>query len=329
MAKQVRFESIGGPEVLRIVEVDVPAPGPGEVRITVKALGLNRAESMYRSGSYIIDPIFPARLGSEAAGVIDAVGPDVTGLAPGDRVAVVPAFSYHDYGLYGDLVLAPARATVKLPDTLGWTAAAAVWMAYVTAWGALIDTAGLKAGEAVLIPAASSSVGLAAIQVANAVGAIPVALTRTAAKAALLREAGAAHVIVTEEADVAAEVRRITGGTGARVVFDPVGGPAFAQLAAVTAERGTLIVYGALDSRATPLPVGDVLGRSLTVRGYLIYEATQDDAKLAAAKAFVLDGLASGTLRPRIDRIFPFEQIADAHRHLEANGQIGKIVVTV
>lgn len=329
MAKQVRFESIGGPEVLQIVEVDVPAPGPGEVRIAVKALGLNRAESMYRSGSYIIDPIFPARLGSEAAGVIDAVGPGVTALAPGERVAVVPAFSYHDYGLYGDLVLAPARATVKLPDGLGWTDAAAVWMAYVTAWGALIDTAGLKAGETVLIPAASSSVGLAAIQVANAIGAIPVALTRTAAKAALLREAGAAQVIVTDEADLAAEVRRITGGAGARVVFDPVGGPAFAQLASVTAERGILIVYGVLDSRATPLPVGDVLGRSLTIRGYLIYEATQDDAKLAAATAFVLDGLAGGVLRPRIDRIFPFEAIADAHRHLEGNGQIGKIVVTV
>jgi NADPH:quinone reductase-like Zn-dependent oxidoreductase len=329
MAKQVRFESIGGPEVLQIVEVDVPAPGPGEVRIAVKALGLNRAESMYRSGSYIIDPVFPARLGSEAAGVIDAVGPDVTGLAPGDRVAVVPAFSYHDYGLYGDLVLAPARATVKLPGELSWTDAAAVWMAYVTAWGALIDTAELKAGETVLIPAASSSVGLAAIQVANAIGAIPVALTRTAAKADLLREAGAAHVIVTDTADLVAEVRRITGGTGARVVFDPVGGPAFAQLAAVTAERGMLIVYGALDSRATPLPVGDVLGRSLTVRGYLIFEASQDDARLAAATAFVLNGLASGALRPRIDRVFPFAEIADAHRHLEANGQIGKIVVTV
>ena len=329
MAKQVRFESIGGPEVLRIVEVDVPAPGSGEVRIAVKALGLNRAESMYRAGSYIIDPILPARLGSEAAGVIDAVGPDVTGLAPGDRVAVVPAFSYHDYGLYGDLVLAPARATVKLPGDLGWTDAAAVWMAYVTAWGALIDTAGLKAGETVLIPAASSSVGLAAIQVANAIGAIPVALTRTATKTALLREAGAAQVIVTDEADLVAEVRRITNGAGARVVFDPVGGPSFAQLAAVTAERGILIVYGALDSRATPLPVGDVLGRSLTIRGYLIFEASQDDAKLAAATAFVLDGLASGTLRPRIDRIFPFEAIADAHRHLEGNGQVGKIVVTV
>lgn len=329
MAKQVRFEAIGGPEVLQIVEVDIPAPGPGEVRISVKAIGLNRAESMYRSGTYIIDPVFPARLGSEAAGVIEAVGPDVTGFAPGDRVAVVPAFSYHDYGLYGDLVLAPARATVKLPDDLSFTDAAAVWMAYVTTWGALIDTAELKAGETVLIPAASSSVGLAAIQVANAIGAIPVALTRTAAKADLLREAGAAHVIVTDTADLVTEVRRITGGAGARVVFDPVGGPAFAQLATVTAERGMLIVYGALDPRATPLPVGDVLGRSLTIRGYLIFEASQDDAKLVIASNFILDGLAGGALRPRIDRIFPFEAIADAHRHLEGNGQIGKIVVTV
>ncbi|WP_447726822.1 zinc-dependent alcohol dehydrogenase family protein [Sphingomonas koreensis] len=329
MPRHIQFQQTGGPEVLRIVESDVPEPTAGEVRIAVKAIGLNRAESMYRSGTYIIDPIFPARLGSEAAGIVESVGPGVTGLTPGDRVAVVPAFSYHDYGMYGDLVLAPARAVAKLPDTIGWADAAAVWMAYVTAWGALIDTAGLRAGETVLIPAASSSVGLAAIQVANHIGAVPVALTRTAAKADILREAGAAHVIVAEEADLVTEVRRITHGAGARVVFDPVGGPGFASLAAATAERGTIIVYGALDSRATPLPVGDVLGRSLTVRGYLIFEATQDDAKLAAARAFVLDGLASGTLRPRIDRIFPFDQIADAHRYLEANGQIGKIVVTV
>lgn len=329
MAKQVQFDRTGGPEVLRIVEVAVPEPAAGEVRIAVKAIGLNRAESMYRSGSYIIDPIFPATLGSEAAGIVDAVGPGVTGLAPGDRVAVVPAFSYHDYGMYGDLVLAPARAAAKLPDAIGWTDAAAIWMAYVTAWGALIDTAGLRAGETVLIPAASSSVGLAAIQIANRVGANPVALTRTAAKADMLRQAGAAQVIVTQAADIIAQVRDITAGAGARVVFDPVGGPDFASLAAVTAERGILIVYGVLDSRATPLPIGDVLGRSLTVRGYLIFEATQDDAKLAAAKTFVLDGLADGTLRPHIDRIFPFDAIADAHRRLESNAQVGKIVVTV
>lgn len=329
MPRRVEFNQIGGPEVLRIVEAEIPEPAAGEVRIAVKAIGLNRAESMYRTGTYIIDPVFPARLGSEAAGIVDAVGPGVEGLAPGDRVAVVPAFSYHDYGMYGDLVLAPARAVAKLPDALGWTDAAAVWMAYVTAWGALIDTAGLGAGETVLIPAASSSVELAAIQVANRVGAVPVALTRTSAKASVLREQGAAHVIATGEADLVAEVGRITGGTGARVVFDPVGGPGFARLAAATATRGMLIVYGALDPRETPLPVGQVLGRSLTVRGYLMYEATQDDAKLAAAKAFVLDGLASGALRPRIDRTFPFEQIVEAHRYLEANGQVGKIVVTV
>ncbi|WP_343521336.1 zinc-dependent alcohol dehydrogenase family protein [Sphingomonas sp.] len=329
MPRHVEFEQTGGPEVLRFVEAEVPAPAAGEVRIAVKAIGLNRAESLYRSGTYIIDPVFPARLGSEAAGIVDAVGPGVAGLARGDRVAVVPAFSYHDYGMYGDLVLAPARAIARLPEDLGWIDAAAVWMAYVTAWGALIDTAKLAAGETVLIPAASSSVGLAAIQVARRVGAIPVALTRTSAKADALRKQGAAHVIATEEADLVAEVERITRGGGARVAFDPVGGPGFARLVAATATRGTILVYGALDPRETPLPVGEVLGRSLTVRGYLLYEATCDDAKLAAAKAFVLDGLASGELRPRIDRTFPFEQIVEAHRYLEANGQIGKIVVTV
>jgi NADPH:quinone reductase-like Zn-dependent oxidoreductase len=329
MSRHVRFHEVGGPEVLKIEDLPTPAPAEGQVRIRVKAIGLNRAESMYRSGNYVQDPVFPAQLGYEAAGVIDAVGPGVAEFAVGDHVSVIPAFDFSDYGLYGEVVLAPARATVKHPASLSWEDAAASWMQYITVWGALVDIAKLSRGDVVLIPAASSSVGLAAIEVANLLGAIPIALTRTRAKAAGLKTAGAAHVIVTDEQDLVAEVRKVTNGAGARVVFDPVGGPTFAKLAEATAHGGLMFLYGALSSDPTVLPVLPVLGRHLTIRGYELFEVTKDDVKIEPAKRFVLNGLESGALRPKIAKIFPFEQIVEAHRYLESNAQIGKIVVRV
>src|SRR4051812_47293382 len=194
MARVVRFHQTGGPEVLQIEQVDVPPPGKGEVQIAVKALGLNRAESMFRRGLYLESPRFPARLGYEAAGTVAAVGPGVEGFQVGEAVSTIPSFSLNTYGLYGELANAPAHAVTHHPASLSWEEAAAVWMQYLTAYGALIDIAGLRSGETILIPAASSSVGLAAIQIARSVGAIPVALTRGASKRDDLAKAGAAHV---------------------------------------------------------------------------------------------------------------------------------------
>lgn len=329
MSLKVQFHKTGGPEVLQIEDLPVREPKTGEVRIQVKAIGLNRAESMYRSGAYLIEPVFPAQLGYEAAGTIESVGPGVTDFAPGDAVSVIPAFSPHDYGLYGELVLAPVHAVVKHPPELSWNEAAAVWMAYVTVWGGLIDIAKLGKGDVILLPAASSSVGIAAIQVARSVGAIPIALTRTSAKADALLNAGAAHVIATEEVDLVAEVHRLTDGKGARVVFDPVGGPTFQKLAQATAERGIILLYGALSTDPGTLPVFEILARSLTVRGYVLFEVAADAAKLAKAKEFVLEGLKSGAFRPQIAKVFPFREIVESHRYLESNAQIGKVIVEV
>jgi NADPH:quinone reductase-like Zn-dependent oxidoreductase len=329
MPLAVRFHQIGGPEVLKIETVDVPPPGPGEVRIAVKALGLNRAESMFRFGQYLEDPIFPARLGYEAAGTIESVGPGVTGFKVGDAVSSIPSFSQNQYGAYGDLVLMPARAVAKHPANLSWTEAAAIWMQYLTAYGALIDIAQLGPGDSLVIPAASSSVGIASIQIANMVGATPIALTRTRDKSATLTKLGASHVVVTGDQDLAAEVKRLTGGKGARVVFDPVGGPTVAKLAAAMAQRGILFQYGNLSYEPTPLPLMELLGKWLTIRGYVMFEITGDPARLERGKEFVVGGLASGKLKPIIAKTFPFSEIVAAHRYLESNQQIGKIVVTV
>jgi len=329
MARIVRFYQTGGPEVLKIEQVEVPSPGPGEVRIAVKALGLNRAEVMFRSGKYLEQPTFPTRLGYEAAGTVEALGQGVQGLKVGDSVSTVPAFSQNQYGVYGDTAIVPAVAVAKHPASLSWAEAAAVWMQYTTAYGALIDIAGLKAGDTLLIPAASSSVGIAAIQIARMIGATPVALTRRSSKRKSLLDVGAADVIATEEQDLVAEAKRLTGGKGARIVFDPVGGPTIAKLTAAMAQHGILFLYGALSTEPTPLPLLDVIGKSLTVRGYVLFEFTGDPQRLERAKKFVVDGLSAGNLKPVIAKTFPLEQIVEAHRYLESNQQIGKIVVTV
>jgi len=329
MARIVRFHQTGGPEVLKIEQVDLPPPGPGEVRIAVKALGLNRAEAMFRMGQYLEEPKFPARLGYEAAGTIESVGDCVKGLKVGDAVSTIPAYSQNQYGVYGDMATVPAFAVAKHPASLSWAEAAAVWMQYVTAYGALIEIAELKAGDTLLIPAASSSVGIAAIQIARLVGATPIALTRGGGKRKALLDAGAAHVISTQEQDLVAEVKKITGGKGARVVFDPVGGPTIARLTEAMARGGILFVYGALSPEPTPLPLYEVLGKSLTIRGYVMLEITQDPQRLERAKKFIIDGLAAGKLKPIVAKTFTLDQIVEAHRYLESNQQIGKVVVTV
>jgi NADPH:quinone reductase-like Zn-dependent oxidoreductase len=329
MARVVRFHQVGGPEVLRVEEVEVPPPGEGEVQISIKALGLNRAESMFRRGQYLEEPRLPARLGYEAAGTVAAVGPGVKGFKVGDAVSTIPSFSQNDYGLYGDLANAPTHAVTHHPASLSWAEAAAVWMQYVTAYGALIDIGKLSRDDTVLISAASSSVGLAAIQIANRVGAVPVALTRGRSKRQALLDAGAAHVIATDEQDLVKEVLGITGGKGARMVFDPVGGPTFAKLVPATAKLGILFLYGALSPEPTPLPLFDVLGKWTTIRGYVMLEITSDPARLDQAKQFINAGLADGSLKPLIARTFPLDQIVEAHRYLESNQQIGKVVVTV
>ncbi|WP_118185431.1 zinc-dependent alcohol dehydrogenase family protein [Paraburkholderia phosphatilytica] len=329
MSKVVRFHRVGGPEVLQFDEVDVPAPQADEIQIDVKALGVNRAEIMFRTGQYVIEPEFPAKLGYEAAGDIIAVGSGVSGFAAGDRVSVIPAFSFADYGMYGEVVNVPARAVVKVPDGVTYEEAAATWMMFTTAYGALINMGGLGEGDAVLLGAATSSIGLASIQVANMVKATPIALTNSPAKLDSLRAAGAPHAFLANAPDLVERVMEITDGKGARIAFDPVGGPGARSLMQALSYEGIFYQYGALDARDLTVPVMDMLSKHLTVRGYELFEITKDDRRIEEAKEFITRGLSTKALRPAIDRVFTFDQIGDAHSYMEAGNQVGKIIVSV
>lgn len=329
MTRVVRFHQYGEPEVLRIEDAPEPQPGPDEVRLRVRAIGLNRAESMFRRGQYLEQAVFPSRLGYEAAGHVEAVGEAVRDFQVGDAVSLVPPSSIAQWGTYAEQAVVPAAMLVRHPDSLGMAQAAGVWMQYLTAWGALLPVAGLVAGEHVLITAASSSVGLAAIQIANRVGAIPIAVTRGEDKVSKLLAAGAVHVIVSDREDLVARVAQITDGQGARVVFDPIGGPALEQLAEATRRAGIIIEYGALSHEPSPFPLFTVLGKSLTLRGYLLHEVVHDAELFRQGKAFVSSGLEDGSLAPVIARTFAFEEIVQAHRYLESGEQFGKIIVTL
>lgn len=329
MTRTIKFAQAGGPEVLEFVQTEVPAPGPNQVRIKVKAIGVNRAESMWRQDKYIEPVKFPAGLGYEASGVIDAVGSAVAGFKPGDAVDLIPSFSMNEYGTYGEVILAPDYAVVHHPKSLSHAEAASAWMMFVTAYGALIEDAKVGKGDFVVIPAASSSVGLAAIQVANYAGATTIALTRTNAKRQQLIDIGATHVIATEEQDLVAEVSRITGGNGARVVFDPVGGANFAKLISVLSFQGIAFIYGALDEGATAIPVLEMIAKLVTVKAHNVWGTSGNEKRRKAAVEYILKGFESGALKPVIDRTFTFDQMREVHCYLEKNGQFGKIVVTV
>jgi NADPH:quinone reductase-like Zn-dependent oxidoreductase len=329
MPKIVRFHATGDADVLKVEDSPLTEPAGGEVRLKVEAIGLNRAEVMYRRGQYLETPGLPSRLGYEAAGTVDAVGPGVSGLRVGDRVSTIPSFSMGKYGVYGESAIVPAYAAVPYPDNLTAVEGAAIWMQYLTAFGALMEYGRMDAQDTVLITAASSSVGLAAIQLTKAAGASSIATTRGADKKQFLVDAGADHVIVTDEEDLAERVMAITSGTGASIIFDPVAGPLLESLAAAAAPGATIFEYGALAPAPTPFPLFTALAKGLAVRGYTLFEIVRDAEKLARARHYIHDALQSGKLKPVIDSTFPLDTIVEAHRYMESNRQKGKIVVTV
>lgn len=338
MARIVRLDKTGDASVLKLVDVPPTAPGAGEVRLRVEAIGLNRAEVGYRAGRYLEPTKLPSRIGYEAAGVIDAVGEGVTGLKIGDRVSTVPAFSMHQYGVYGEWAVVPAHAAARYPARLTPEQGASIWMQYLTAYFALSELAHVQPGQHVVVTAASSSVGIATIQLARAMKAVSIATTRTADKRKGLLDAGADHVVVTGEEDVAGRVAEITGGKGAELIFDSIAGAGFERFGDAAAVGGHLVVYGAMGDGPTPLPLFPAIAKNLHVHGYTIFAFTGNPAQGQAGKPdvaargvrYIYDGLECGTFAPVIDKVFPsLDAISDAHRHMETGQQSGKIVVKV
>ncbi len=330
MDRIVRVHRTGGPDVLALEEAEPEAPREGEVRLRVQAIGLNNSEAQYRRGDYGMQPTaLPSRLGRECSAVIEALGPGVQGFGLGEEVSTIPLFDLVRNGVYGEWAVVPAQALERMPPNLSRLEAAAVWQQFLTAYAPFVEYASLSPDDWVLISAAASSVGMGAIQVARGLGCRVVATTRSAAKAAALRDAGAERVVVTPDEPIADAVRETTGGKGVRMVFDPIAGPLLGELCEAAAPGALIVVYGQLDRRPAELPVLACLRKGLSVRGYTLWEVTRDPARRRRACGWIRERLADGRLKATVDKVFALEQIVDAHRYLESGRQVGKIVVRV
>jgi NADPH:quinone reductase-like Zn-dependent oxidoreductase len=337
MARIVQFKEFGGPEVLQLNELDLASPGAGEVKLAIKAIGLNRAETMMREDQYIFTPDLPSKLGYDAAGVVIEVGPDVNGLSVGDKVITIPAFSQSKNGVYGEEAIVPANACWPWPEGLSAEEAACVGTNYTTVFFGLRNVANLKSGGTILLTAATGGVGFAAIEIAKEMNAIVIATTRKQDKVQALLDAGADHVIVTGAEDLTARVKAITGGFGVQVVFDAIAGETVPQLFECLGQGGRCVIYGMVDQSSPKIDIKTFMVNGLSLlshavvyfTGYPDFGLPQNVEAVNDAKSFLLPRLIDGRLKPKVSTVFKLEQVGDAHRALESNVQVGKIVLTV
>ena len=319
--KAIRVHAIGGPDVLQFEEVPVPEPGPGEARVKIEAVGLNYIDTYFRAGLY--GAPLPFTPGSEAAGVVDAIGPGVTLVKPGDRVAYCLVL-----GSYAEAAIVPAEKLVPLPAGLSTELAAAAILQGMTAHYLAISTYPLRPGDIALVHAAGGATGQLLVQVAKRAGATVIGTAGSDAKAALARQAGADAVILYETEDFEAEVKRLTDGRGVDVVYDSVGQATFAKSLNCLRPRGLMALFGQSSGPVLPidLQILNQKGSLFVTRPTLgHYVATRSELISRAGDVFMW--VAAGELAVRIDRVLPLSQAAEAHRLLQSRQTAGKVLL--
>lgn len=318
MTRAIRFHAPGGPEVLAFEEVKVADPGPGEVRVRHTAIGLNYIDTYHRSGAYKLP--MPSGLGQEAAGVVEALGPGVQGLAVGQRVA----YGTGPIGAYSEARNMPVDRLVPLPDGISDRDAAAMMLKGLTVQYLFRQTKRLQAGDTIVFHAAAGGVGLIACQWAKALGVTMIGTTSSEEKAAMAREHGCAHVILYTRENVVERVRALTGGKGVPVVYDGVGKDTWAASLDCLAPRGTWVLFGASSGPVPPLDLQLLAqkGSLFVTRPTLFSYAATRPELLAMAKE-MFDLMLAGKLRAEIHQTFPLARAADAHRALQGRATTG------
>lgn len=330
MSKIYRLTEISGPRSLEMKDEELPPLKKEEVLVRIYAAGLNRAEWLFAHGQYLVQPGISSRLGVEGAGVIEALGENVSNYKVGQEVCITPNMQFEKYGILGEHGIVPVSALIEKPKNLSWSEAASIWMAYPTAYGGLVYAGGMKenGGQIVLISAASSSVGLPALQIAKAHGNTVIATSRSLDKENTLKENGADYVVATNDQHWPQKVMEITGGQGFDIAFDAITGSFTAQLVEAAATGATIVSYGALSMEETPFPLFPVIVKSLNLTGFhVVLHLFQNPERLKQTKAHILPRLQDGTYKPKIDRVFNLDQVVDAYNHMESGKQVGKIIV--
>lgn len=317
--RAIRFERTGGPEVLELVEVETPRPGPGQILLRHEAIGVNFIETYQRSGLYPMK--LPSGLGGEAAGVVEAVGEGVTRFKPGDRAATAGSGSP---GTYADYSLAAADRAVHVPAGVDSRTAAASLLKGMTVEAFIRRLHRVAAGETVLVHAAAGGVGQIMVQWLKALGAVVIATVGSEAKAAKVRALGADHVILYREQDVAAEVRKITDGKGVPVAYDSVGKDTFEGTLGSLARRGLFVSFGNASGPVPPVdPLRLMRGGSLMFTRPTLFDFTTTTAELDASAAALFEMIASDKIRIEIGQTFPLAEARSAHEALESRSTIG------
>jgi NADPH:quinone reductase len=318
--KVIRIDEYGGPEVLRLREIDLPEPGPGEVRVRLHAAGLNFVDIYYRRGD------FPAPLpftpGNEGSGIVEAIGEGVEEFKPGDRVT----YTLHP-GSYAEANIVPANLLIPLPDDLSFEQGAAITLQGLTAHYLIYEFRFPKRGDTVLIHAAAGGMGLLLAQWAKHLGANVIGTVSTEEKAQAVRAAGADHVIIYTERDFVAETLRLTDGHGADLIIDGVGRTTFAGDLEAAAVRGHVVIYGQAGGLPEPIQPISLMERSISVSGGMLNNFMRTREESLRRAGDVIRGIREGWLRLNIDRVFPLEEAAEAQRRLESRESIGKIIL--
>ena len=323
-AKAIRIHEYGGPEVLQFEDVEVADPGEGEVRIRHTAIGLNFIDTYHRIGLYPME--LPTGLGSEAAGVVDAVGPGVTDLKPGDRVVYTggPADSYAEYRNF------PAWQCVPIPDGITDEQAAAVFLKGLTAWYLLRRSYKVQPGDPILLYAAAGGVGSLASQWAKELGAMVIGVVSTDAKAELARSNGCDHIIMADNPDLPGAVRELTGGAGVAAVYDSVGKDSFTASLDSLRPHGVMVTFGNATGPVDPVAPVELAKRgSLYLTRPILFHfiATRED--LLAASAELFDVVSRGVVTISVNQRYALKDAAQAHRDLEARKTTGSTILTL
>ncbi|MFQ5682561.1 MAG: quinone oxidoreductase [Candidatus Binatia bacterium] len=319
--KAIRIHQYGGPEVLLYEDVPIPEPGAGKAQVKIEAIGLNYIDIYQRTGHYPLK--LPFTLGMEGAGVVEAIGADVTEVKKGDRVAYAM-----EPGSYAEYAVVPAWKLAPLPENLDARSAAAAMLQGLTAHYLTHSTYPLRKGETVLVHAAAGGVGLLLIQVAKHLGATVFGTVSTEEKARLARDSGADEVILYTQTDFVAEVKKLTEGAGVHVVYDSVGLSTFEKSLDCLRKRGYLVLFGQSSGVVAPFNVGSLAAKgSLFITRPTLLHYARDRQELLERANDLFNWIASGELKPRISKTYPLAEAATAHQQLEGRKTTGKVLL--
>jgi NADPH2:quinone reductase len=321
------FKEYGDFSGIHLDEIPAKEPGSGEVRIKVEAFSLNYGDFELFANHYTFGLTLPARIGGECSGIIDAVGPGVTGLQKGDRVSTLPMF-YDGFGVNGEYAIFPASNVAKYPDKLTAEEGCCIWVAYLTAYFAFIELAKVQADEYVLITAASSSAGMAAMDLCRMIGAKTLGTSRTAEKRTYLLESGFDMVIAQDEDNMSERIMDFSNGQGVRVIYDPIGGKIVQEYADALAHNAMILLYGGMDQSPTIVPEIEMTRKAAWLHAFSTFNHIEDKDSLWRGVDYVTRAIERGDIKPAVGKVYPLKEYREAlEDQFQSGARLGKIVI--